>query len=85
MPKGDNFGDVVPCSRWQEGKDDLPGFKYSPDENTGFNEWDFPCVTYDASNKTSKKEAMKMALKMGLQEMNETRKEIEKDMKKENY
>ena len=84
--KGDNFGDLHPCSKWQgEGKDDLPGVQYAPAAETGFSKWDFPCVTYDANNKTSKKEAMQAALKMGVEEMNNLRKEIEMDYKKEKF
>lgn len=84
--KGDQFGDVHPCSKWQgEGKDEQPGFRYAPAAETGFSEWDFPCVTYDPRNKTSKKEAMKAALKMGVEEMTNVRQEIEKEIQVEKF
>lgn len=84
--KGDQYGDICPCSKWQgEGKDELPGFRYSPGKETGFSEWDFPCVTYDKNNPTSKKQAMKAALDMGVNEMIKVRKEIEREEKLESF
>lgn len=81
----DNEGDVVPCSRWQEGGDDLPGFRYKPGANSGFDEWDFPCVSFDPLNETSKKEAMKRALSTGLEELVRVKKEVMDEMKQEAF
>lgn len=81
----DNAGDIVPCTRFQHDKDDLPGFSYRPDENSGFSEFDFPCVTYDSLNETSKKEAMKRAMNTGLEELERLKSEVNEELEKERF
>lgn len=86
MTTADDFGGVAPCSKWQgEGKDELPGYRYSPGADSPHDMWDYPCVTYDANNETSQKEAMKAAKKMGIEQMNKLNKELEQEMAKEKF
>lgn len=82
----DNAGDIRPCTKWQgEGKDDLPGYKYEPGPQSGFSSWDFPCVTYDPMNASSKKSAMEAALSTGIEELNKMRKELKEEQIKAEF
>lgn len=71
---------VKPCTSYDQKGKQLAGVRYHSNQ---YEDWDFPCFSYDPLNKSSRKAAIKAATQSGEDMIAEAEAEVREEMRKE--